>query len=982
MRLICNGTTICFDHRIETSNGFLLAAKFEPVETMKETALASLKAGTNIKASDLHAKLGHVNDEYMRATAKAMGLEVTGTLKTCESCAIGKAKQKNLSKHDERQSTHPGELVYLDIAGMKKPSKGKKRLWVIFVDSFSGCIISRFIQHKYELASVGTAVLQELESLNISVKTIRCDNAGENRVFETICKQVGLKTQFEYTAPGTPQQNGVAERMFATLFGRIRFMNTAAGLRDDDKLRHHLWAEAANCAKAFNNIVIKKTRNKTPHELFFGKTVTYATHLRIFGEVGVIRDIETVKEKLQDRGSPCIFVGYAEKHAGNVYRMYNIKTGQLRLSRDVKWLGRLYKDHDAASPLRIGEDVSPGNGEDDVDGDDDDNISEVKEPIIKGEVDNEDEDVPTDDGWRTVKAGRETLQFEERQSGQTRAGTIYKSTESANVATNRYSTLYDSDDDSDIDEDAYDDDEPLHFNDAWNHPSKKERKSWREAIRKEFNDMKKRGVWRKTKQQHIPENKRLIGCKWVFKHKKDGRYRARLCALGYSQVPREDFMDTASPDVDDITVRMVISNMLMQEWESEVVDVTTAFLHGNMEEEVYMKCPEGLDLVDRGWVIESDCVELIKTIYGTKQAARQYWKIFIEQMTMKRFEQTHADSCLLKRKDENGTVLICVYVGDCLLTGDRMAIDIAMKDIEETFETRRLGPLHEYIGCTFLDMKDGPLKMIQPDMIKKLESSFGDKVEYIYDASTPLGPGTTIVRPGDDDERIDQEEQREYRSGVGMVLYLVKHSRRDISNAARELSKVMDGAIREHVKLLYRVIKFVLVTKHRGIHIKLDPSRKVVAFVDSDFADKENRKSITGYLIYLYGVPIAWKSKQQGDVTLSSSEAEYYAISEVGMELKFVSLIMDFIEIDSSIPMKVYVDNIRAIHLANNASTGTRTKHIDTRQHFVRELAQGDNKILDIEFVRSDENQSDTFTKNTTTELFCKHTTKYMIDVG
>jgi hypothetical protein len=132
-----------------------------------------------------------------------MGLELTGTLKTCKSCAIGKAKQKNLSKHDERQSTHPGELVYLDIAGMKKPSKGKKRFWAIFVDSFSGCIISRFIQHKYELGSVGTAVLQELENLNISVKTIRCDNAGENRVFETICKQVGLKTQFEMCTVGT-----------------------------------------------------------------------------------------------------------------------------------------------------------------------------------------------------------------------------------------------------------------------------------------------------------------------------------------------------------------------------------------------------------------------------------------------------------------------------------------------------------------------------------------------------------------------------------------------------------------------------------------------------------------------------------------------------------------------------------------------------------------------------------------------------------
>jgi hypothetical protein len=125
---------------------------------------------------------------------------------------------------------------------------------------------------------------------------------------------------------------------------------------------------------------------------------------------------------------------------------------------------------------------------------------------------------------------------------------------------------------------------------------------------------------------------------------------------------------------------------------------------------------------------------------------------------------------------------------------------------------------------------------------------------------------------------------------------------------------------------------------------------------------------------YGNGVPIAWKSKQQGGVTLSSSEAEFYGISEVATELKFISMITEFIEIELSESMKVYVDNIGAIHLANNASSVIRTKHIDTRIHFVRELTQEDNKLLDIEFLRSEDNQSDTFTKNTTSELFWKHT--------
>jgi acyl-coenzyme A thioesterase PaaI-like protein len=117
-------------------------------------------------------------------------------------------------------------------------------------------------------------------------------------------------------------------------------------------------------------------------------------------------------------------------------------------------------------------------------------------------------------------------------------------------------------------------------------------------------------------------------------------------------------------------------------------------------------------------------------------------------------------------------------------------------------------------------------------------------------------------------------------------------------------------------------------------------------------------------------------------VTISSSEAEYYAISEVSMELKFLRMILDFLEIDSGGIMTVYVDNIGAIHLANNASSGTRTKHIDTRIHFVRDLTDGDEKLIKLEFVRSENNQSDTFTKNTGKEIFWKHTSKYMSSDG
>jgi hypothetical protein len=188
-----------------------------------------------------------------------------------------------------------------------------------------------------------------------------------------------------------------------------------------------------------------------------------------------------------------------------------------------------------------------------------------------------------------------------------------------------------------------------------------------------------------------------------------------------------------------------------------------------------------------------------------------------------------------------------------------------------------------------------------------------------------MGPGVQVERPEENDPKLSPTEQTTYRKGVGMLLYLVKHSRPDLSNAVRELSKVMDGATKEHLRLLFRAIKYVLSTKERGIMVKPNTDSGVIAYVDSDFAgDKGNRRSITGYVVHLFGVPIAWKSKQQGGVTLSSSEVEYYAISEVAKELKFLKMLLDFLDVKCEEPIKIKVDNSGAIHLANNAASGAR----------------------------------------------------------
>jgi len=185
----------------------------------------------------------------------------------------------------------------------------------------------------------------------------------------------------------------------------------------------------------------------------------------------------------------------------------------------------------------------------------------------------------------------------------------------------------------------------------------------------------------------------------------------------------------------------------------------------------------------------------------------------------------------------------------------------------------------------------------------------------------------------------------------------------------------MDRANKAHQKALYRVIKFVAQTKERRLVLspKLEElTWELKAYSDSDFAgDTETRKSVSGFIIYLCGVAISWRSKGQKSVSLSSTEAEYMAISEVAMEILYIVGILKFLGVPLKYPIEVNVDNIGAVYLAKNATTGNRTKHIDTRYHFVREYIE--DGIVKVVFVRSEANDADIFTKNLNADTFNKH---------
>ena len=267
-----------------------------------------------------HRVTGHAGHHLMDATAKYYKVDLTGKVNNCLSCSLEKIRQKNIPKKNEDKSKNPGERTYLDISSMRKPSMGGRQHWVMLVDEATKYKKSIFLKKKNEQVEPIIDWIKALKARHkIQVKIIRCDNAGENKVLERESDKNELGIIFEYTAPGTPQQNGVVERAFVTVMGRARAMMNHAGFTMAK--RQQLWCEAAQTATMLDNILVQESAKSPPFTQFFGVDAKYAKHLRVFGEMCVVADTDNKvgRTKIDPRGKISLFVGYSTQHAGDVY---------------------------------------------------------------------------------------------------------------------------------------------------------------------------------------------------------------------------------------------------------------------------------------------------------------------------------------------------------------------------------------------------------------------------------------------------------------------------------------------------------------------------------------------------------------------------------------------------------------------------------------------------------------------------------------
>gem|GEM_PF-6951265 len=1005
-----SGIKIVFDIVIPTPKGAIYCAYLKRKNV--EVASAS-KTNKLISVNLAHQIFGHGDEASTRKTAKALGFDLKqGTMKPCVSCSVAKAKQKNLPSHGEHVlSAESNGRVFLDLSTVKPPSHLNVRVtkphWRIIVDERTQLKVSDFFETKNGMVEPTCELFYKWKEKGMPVKIVRMDGAGENIKLKkrTDSADWKLSIDYEITARNTPQQNHLAEIAFTIIGNRGRALMHQANVPEE--IRYKLYREAFTTATHLDGLKVTTIdgEDKTRYEHWCGKLPRFAKHLRTWGEAGTVKTITKKVSKVLDRGIQCMFVGYAVNHDGDVYRMWNQETDRVMISRDVIWLKRMYFENLRQEVVEVGPSIEEGATMDTEDGTADgaaDGAADgtkvgtdegTKEGTKDGTADGAEEGITFDTGDETDEEAvpTETDGKQMRRGRTTRSGrATYRParlTDEMNCAEltfaekNYYSILEDEEiacvgagvgggfsNTSEL--------KVMKYKEAM---KTEERDRWAKAVEEEHQRMEKYKVWKQVRREEVPNDATIITSTWAMKKKSNGAYRARLNGRGYEQIDGEHYDGTsiASPVTNDATIRITMVLMLLATWSAQIVDVKGAFLHGNLDdgEKIYMEIPEGFESK-----YSANCVLLLlRTLYGLKQAAMAFWKQLLAAMRRMNFERSRADPCLYYCWTNLGLVLWLSWIDDCLCMGPAEVVEEKKKELMKQFDCSDEGGLDEYVGCKIVkNSKEKWLKFTQPVLLQ----SFDDEYETndLMEFETPMETGKVLVK-AEPEERLGKSMQKYYRSGVGKLLYLMRWSRPEIMNSVRELSRQMTNPVGNHVKAMHRVMKYCLDYPERGWMLK--PSGvwngdKDFEFVirgrsDSNYATcPVTRRSVSGYVTYLMDALVTAKSVMQKVVALSVTEAELMSAVQCAQDMLYVMRVLESIGLTVKKPMVLEMDNTGAVDLANNWSVGGRTRHIETRQHFLRDLKE--EGIIKVTWIPGKENEADLLTKNLAGPDFNKHT--------
>ncbi|KAK1669957.1 hypothetical protein QYE76_058116 [Lolium multiflorum] len=855
-----------------------------------------------------HCRLGHIGVKRMKKLHTDGLLESLDfeSLDRCEACLMGKMTKTPFSGMMER-ATDLLEIIHTDVCGpMSVASRGGYRYVLTFTDDLSRYGYIYFMKHKSETFEKFKEFQSEVENQrNKKIKFLRSDRGGEYLSYEfgMHLKKCGILSQL--TPPGTPQRNGVSERRNRTLLDMVRSMMSLTDLPLS------FWSYALETAAFTLNRAPSKSVETTPYELWFNKKPKLS-FLKVWGCEAYVKKLQP--DKLEPKAEKCVFIGYPKETIG--YTFYHRSEGKIFVAKNGTFLEKEFLTKEVT-----GRKVE---------------LDEIDESILVDQSSAVPEVVPVPPTPATEEANDNDHETSNEETTEPRRSTRERATPDWYDPCLNVMIVDNNDED------------PATYEEAMMSPDSNK---WQEAMKSEMGSMYDNKVWTLV---DLPDSRKAVENKWIFKRKTDADgnitvYKARLVAKGFRQIQGVDYDETFSPVAKLKSVRILLAIAAFFDYEIWQMDVKTAFLNGDIEEELYMVQPKGF--VDPK---NADKVcKLQRSIYGLKQASRSWNRRFDKVIKDFGFIQCHGEACIYKKVSGSSVSIgssvafLILYVDDILLIGNDIELLSSVKGyLNNSFSMKDLGEASYILGIKiYRDRSRRLIGLSQSTYLDKILKKF--RMDESKKGFLPMLPGKVLSKtqgPATAEER-ERMSNIPYASAVGSIIY-------------------QSDPGMEHWTAVKNILKYLKRTKDMFLCYGGDQELVVNGYTDASWnTDPDDSKSQSGYVFILNGAAVSWASSKQCTVAKSSTESEYIAASEASSEAVWMKrFIVELGVVPSALdPLIIYCDNMGAIANAQEPRSHKRLKHIKLRYHSIREyIEDGEVKICK---VHTDLNVADPLTK-------------------
>jgi hypothetical protein len=501
----------------------------------------------------------------------------------------------------------------------------------------------------------------------------------------------------------------------------------------------------------------------------------------------------------------------------------------------------------------------------------------------------------------------------------------------------------------------YGGDEPKSLKEAQQSPDWPE---WEHAIKAELAQLHEKGMWTLVRK---PADAVPITNKWVFTKKYNSKgdllkYKARLVVKGCAQRPGYDYVDTFAPVVCLETLRIILAMSVVNDLHIGQMDVKGAYLNGILKERVYMRQPEGYD--DES----GRACQLVKTLYGLKQSGREWNRELDEKLRKRRFKRLRSDPCAYIRQDGEGSEIVTVWVDDLMLFASSAELNARTKaHLRAEWEMTDMGEPTKIVGIEITRSKDA-ISISQKRYVENILKQQG--MQDANPVGMPMDPNIKL-EPNPDGG--DGNRSNSFAKLLGELQFLANATRPDIAYAVNRLASYTANPSLQHSTALKRILRYLAGTRDYGITYRKPTEDSPISpnafygFADAAYANTDDYKSTSGYVFLASGGAVSWRLKKQTTIALSSTEAEYVALSEAGREASWLRSLHDELGDKQNKPTLIKGDNDGSIAMARNPQFHKRSKHIATRWHWVRDLVE--DRALTIESCRDPQQTADVLTK-------------------